>query len=134
MAHTVKWEHCTDSFHANHRIERKARPAGRLRLVIEEELALNEPTPEEIAEEEAFWDDLKYVEDAWWDKGDANVFFEDDYERHLTHYFEDPMSAQETDAMLSVFTNRPDCGCGMGAFCQFDDTPRSYLDYDSEDY
>lgn len=29
MSRTTKWEHRTDSWHENHRFERKARPAGR---------------------------------------------------------------------------------------------------------
>lgn len=39
MSRTDKWEHKTDSYHDNHRMERKARAAGRLRAVVEHELA-----------------------------------------------------------------------------------------------
>jgi hypothetical protein len=38
MSRTVKWEHASDSFHIGNRLERKARPAGRLLPVVAEEL------------------------------------------------------------------------------------------------
>lgn len=37
MSRTSKWEHKTDSWHENNRMERKARPAGRLKKIIEQE-------------------------------------------------------------------------------------------------
>lgn len=39
MSRTAKWEHKTDSFHIGHRLERQARPAGRLLQIIDAELA-----------------------------------------------------------------------------------------------
>jgi hypothetical protein len=39
MSRTVKWEHRSDSFHTNHRYERKARPAGQDRKAFEANLA-----------------------------------------------------------------------------------------------
>lgn len=44
MARTVKWEHVTDAWRLNGRLERKARPAGRLVKVVEAELAGEEIT------------------------------------------------------------------------------------------
>lgn len=38
MSRTTKWEHRTDGWHIGHRIERKARPAGRLVLVVNQEM------------------------------------------------------------------------------------------------
>lgn len=42
MSRTVKWEHRTDSWHEGHRLERKARPAGRRTQAFQEDLALDE--------------------------------------------------------------------------------------------
>lgn len=39
MARTVKWEHKTDGWRVGGRLERKARPAGRLVRVVAEEMA-----------------------------------------------------------------------------------------------
>lgn len=44
MSRTDKWEHKTDSFHDNHRMERKARPAGRLIRIIEQEETQDDDT------------------------------------------------------------------------------------------
>lgn len=48
MGKTVKWEHPTDSWHIGHRIERKARPAGRIEAIVAAELALYEDGPQRI--------------------------------------------------------------------------------------
>lgn len=85
MAHTIKWEHPTDGWHIGHRIERKARPAGRLKAVIEMELALDEPTPEEIAEEwamerealewqERYWNEM---EQTWMEREMLDLLWDD---------------------------------------------------------
>jgi hypothetical protein len=41
VARTDKWEHRTDSWHRNHRDERKARPSGRDRDLFTADLALD---------------------------------------------------------------------------------------------
>lgn len=56
---TVKWEHKTDSWHLNHRLERKARAAGRLVGVVEAELAADDEASLEAFEQAA-------ADDAWW--------------------------------------------------------------------
>lgn len=38
MSRTVKWEHQTDSWHISHRLERQARPAGRILGVLAAEM------------------------------------------------------------------------------------------------
>ena len=37
MSRTSKWEHKTDGWHVWKRLERKARPAGRLKKVVQQE-------------------------------------------------------------------------------------------------
>lgn len=43
MAHTVKWEHRSDSFHTNHRDERRARPGGARAQAFQADLDLDDP-------------------------------------------------------------------------------------------
>lgn len=44
MSRTYKWEHRSDSWHVGHKLERQARPAGRIVRVLEAELAsMSEP-------------------------------------------------------------------------------------------
>lgn len=38
MSRTTKWEHRSDSWHVGHRLERQARPAGRILRVLEAEI------------------------------------------------------------------------------------------------
>jgi hypothetical protein len=42
VAQTVKWEHRTDSFHLNHRLERQARQPQRDRVAFDADLALDQ--------------------------------------------------------------------------------------------
>ena len=39
MSRTTKWEHKSDTWRIGHRLELKARPAGRLVAVVEQEFA-----------------------------------------------------------------------------------------------
>lgn len=62
MSRTAKWEHPSDSYRQNARDERKARPAGRLIDVVQEELDAEEiewwmnATPEVIEVDDGTWD------------------------------------------------------------------------------
>lgn len=62
MSRTDKWEHKTDSWNTCGRMERKARPAGRIKRTVQEELD---------AEEAAWWEGAVQqpivVDDETWD-------------------------------------------------------------------
>ncbi len=42
MSRTVKWEHPSDTWRIGHRLEYKARPAGRVEKAFSEDLALDQ--------------------------------------------------------------------------------------------